>query len=441
MLLLTCLALAASAPSTSDEASDAPWTLERAIDHAHRNNPDALTAAQRIAQAEAALEEATATFWPQLQLGARYAVTDNPAAVFANLVNQEVLDFQNTDFNDLDTIDDLNLSARIDLPLYAGGARFASRRAAAAGREAAEQSSVAIRRELGLQTARAYLSVLRARAFVDAAEAAVEAFEANLSTAERRFEAGTLLKQDLLDVEVRLSRAREDLVRARNGEALALRALANVMGRPADAPPPELSESDPALAVPADAREVDRAEIEALEHRLEQAAAGINRARAGYIPTVGAFSTFMYDKGFIENGSRFSYMAGLALEWKVFDGLGTPARVERARAELGATEQALRKTRLGISLQVEQARIRLEDATERLAVTEREIELAEESAQLTRDRFEEGLAIATQLIDAETALTAARVRRADSQIERLIAIAALRRALGLPIVESASYGE
>jgi len=437
-LPLALLLAAQPAPSSESEAD--VWTLERALRFAQQNSPDAQTAAQRIAQSDAALDEATATFWPQVELGARYAVTDTPAAVFGNLVNQEVFpDFRaptsDFDFNDLSANDDLNLRATIELPLYAGGERFAARRGARASKQAALHNREAIDRELGFRVARAYLTVLKARGFIDAAEAAVEAFEANLETARRRFDAGTLLKQNLLDVEVRLSRAREDLVRVKNAEALALRGLENVLGLEA-AREIAIADERPSLAPPPESRAPDRAEVDALEQRVEQAAAGVNRARAGYIPSVGAFSTLMFDQGFIENGNRFSYMAGLAVEWKAFDGLGTQARVRRARAEVSATEQALRKTQLGVELELEQARIRLEDATQRLEVTKKEITLAEESAELTRDRFEEGLAISTQLIDAETALTAARVRRAESEVERLIAIAALRKALGLPILES-----
>jgi outer membrane protein TolC len=44
--------------------------------------------------------------------------------------------------------------------------------------------------------------------------------------------------------------------------------------------------------------------------------------------------------------------------------------------------------------------------------------------------------LATQLIDAETALTAARVRRAEAEADERIAVAALRKALGLPQIES-----
>jgi outer membrane protein TolC len=78
----------------------------------------------------------------------------------------------------------------------------------------------------------------------------------------------------------------------------------------------------------------------------------------------------------------------------------------------------------------------LKAADERLAVSGKTVEQAEESAGLTRNRFEQGLALSTQLIDSESALVAARVRRAEAEADRRIAIAALRKALALPQLDS-----
>ena len=69
---------------------------------------------------------------------------------------------------------------------------------------------------------------------------------------------------------------------------------------------------------------------------------------------------------------------------------------------------------------------------ERLAVGGKTVEQAAESASLTRHRFEQGLALATQLIDSESALVSARVRRAEAESDERIAVAALRKALALP---------
>ena len=91
---------------------------------------------------------------------------------------------------------------------------------------------------------------------------------------------------------------------------------------------------------------------------------------------------------------------------------------------------------MALDLEVEQARLDLKAADERLAVSGKTVEQAEESAGLTRNRFEQGLALSTQLIDSESALVAARVRRAEAESDRRIAIAALRKALALPQLDS-----
>jgi len=95
--------------------------------------------------------------------------------------------------------------------------------------------------------------------------------------------------------------------------------------------------------------------------------------------------------------------------------------------------------RLAIDLEVQQARLNVQTARSRVEVSSKAVELASESAQLTRYRFEQGLALPTQLIDSETALTAARVRQAQARADHLIAIAAVRKALGLP--QLTEYGK
>jgi outer membrane protein TolC len=123
------------------------------------------------------------------------------------------------------------------------------------------------------------------------------------------------------------------------------------------------------------------------------------------------------------------------LQWDLWDGLLTKARRAEARANLDVKREEDRKLRLALDLELEQARLALRDATERLAVTDKAIASAAESAGLTRARFEQGLALATQLIDADTALVAARVRRAEAESDRSVAVAAVRKALGLSQLE------
>jgi len=408
-----------------------PWTLERAIACALTNNPDARIALKRIAAARAGIEQANSALWPHLQVQSSYTRTDNPMQVFGNILAQRSYNYSAPpDFNDLPDMDDLNVRGAVTMPLYAGGRIAAGRTAAKANSEAAKAGADAVRNSLAFEVARTFHAVLKTRQFIRAAEAAVNSYGNNLVIASNRVAAGAALKTDLLDMEVRLAQAREDLARARNANALSERTLQNILG--IDDSQFAVADAVPAVVAPAGDDFSLRPELTAVREQQRAAEAQVRQAKSGYLPRLNAFGSLDYDYGWVNQGDGRSYTAGVMAEWDWWDGKLTRGRVSEARANLEAAREQERKVRLAISLEVEQARLQLADATERLAVTEAAVAQAQESVELTRSRFGQGLMLATQLIDAETALTGARVRRAEAEADQRIAIAALRKALGLP---------
>jgi outer membrane protein TolC len=429
---VSAILAAASCWFSTAQAAE-PWTFEQAVSYALTNSPDARIAQQRIAVARAGIAQADAALWPKLQFQSSYSWTDNPMLAFGAILNQRSFS-PSLDFNEVPATDNLNVRGVVTAPLYTGGQVRAGRTAARAGAQAAEWEAEAVRSTLGFEVARAFHTVLKAHAFIQATEAAVNGYERNVNVARKRYQAGTLLRADLLDVEVRLAQSREDLVRARNAEALAERALRNLLGL--DTPDFGVVDTVTELPTPpADMSPAQRPELLALQQRELAAEATVRGARGGYLPKVSAFGSLDYDRGWETGGDGGSYAAGALLQWDLWDGKLTRAKVSEARARLEGIQEESRKFRLAIDLEVEQARLNLEEARERLAVTDTAISQAEESVELTRARFEQGLALATQLIDAETALTGARVRRAEAEADRRIAVAALRRALGQPQLE------
>jgi outer membrane protein TolC len=225
-------------------------------------------------------------------------------------------------------------------------------------------------------------------------------------------------------------------VRARNAQALAERALRNLLGL--EQGEFTVADSAPSATVPESGDFSHRPELAASYQRQRAAEAEVRRAKGGYQPSVNAFGSLDYDYGWKFDGDGKSYAAGVLLQWDLWDGNRTRGKVEEARAHLETAREEERKLRLALDFEVEHARIGLREANERLAVTEKVIAQATESAFLTRARFEQGLAIATQLIDAETALTAARVRRAEAEADQRVAAAAVRKALGMPPLDPAT---
>ncbi|HWQ93621.1 MAG TPA: TolC family protein, partial [Clostridia bacterium] len=313
-----------------------PWTLERALDHALAQNPDTQLARQRVAAARAGLEQANAAFWPRLQFQSSYVRTDNPMSVFGSILNQRAYSSA-LDFNDVPDVDNLNVKGLVTLPLYAGGKSRAGRNAAAANTQAARQDADAIRNALGFEVSRGFHTIIKTRQFIQAAEAAVHSFESNLQLANTRLAAGTLLKSDVLDFEVRLAQAREDLVRARNANALAHRSLRNLLG--IEEGEFVVADSTPQVVAPDTGDFSPRAELAAARQRERAAQAHLRGAKAGYIPHLNAFGSLDYDHGWKYEAGGGSYTAGLLLQWNLWDGNLTRARVREANANLESARQ------------------------------------------------------------------------------------------------------
>jgi outer membrane protein len=412
-----------------------PWTLDRAVDTALKNSPDARIARERVEGAQAMIDQARAAWYPQLSLQGRYMETNSPMMAFGSILNQRAFNF-GLDFNHPGRIDDLNATGIVAYNLYSGGRASAGLAAARGGAAAATQDFYTAQQQLGAEVVKAYLNIRKAREAVSAVEAGVKAYEAAVAAARAHFDAGQLLKADLLSLEVQLAQTQENLAVARHGAALAERAFLYALGLDAVDENVELTAEDASLArliMPDTGDFSGRPELLGLQERVRAAEAMVRAARGGRLPTVNAFASYQYDRGWQLNRAADSWMAGVSVDLNVFDGGQTSGKIRQSTAELAQVKEMLRKATLGIGLEVEQARLAHADAVERLAVTARAVEQAGESAALSRARFEKGALLTADLIGVEGRLLEARMRRAVAAADERIALAELRRALGLPL--------
>ncbi len=407
------------------------WTLEQALAFASTNSPDARISKHRMAIAREILAQADAAFFPKVQLQGSYTRTDNPLGVFGAALTQRAYS-SSLNFNRVPDADDLNVRGLLTVPLYSGGRSSAARDAAKSGSAAVTLDAETTRHAVAFEIAQSFHYVIKTRQFVRAAEAAIQALEGNLKVARHRLDAGTLLKTDFLDVEVRLAQSREDRSRAKNALALAEHTLRVLLGIEAG----EITASDttPSVLAPDVEDQASLPELAAARHRERAAEAEVRGTKSGFRPRVNAFGSVDFDHGWKFNSSGENYTGGVLLQWDLWDGETTRHRVAAAKAALDVQREEERKLRLALDLELKKAKLSLADARERLAVTDRVIAQASESANLVRARFEQGMALSAQLLDAETLLTTTQLRRADAECDERIAIAALRKALGLPQV-------
>jgi outer membrane protein TolC len=359
---------------------------------------------------------------------------------FGNILNQGQFT-SNIDFNKPGISDDLNLTTTLLYRIYNGGNDKAAIQAALASEEAARFDQAAIHSRLGFEVVRSFYSIVQAEENVQARQSALRAITVSVDTARARFDAGDLLKADLLNLEVQQSLASENLIRARHGLELTRRGFLNLLGLKQQ--PLEIDTAEqPEQPVPEHPTCEQRAELAGLAALYRSAEAQVRQAEAGYYPTADIFGSYQVDKGFeFDEGSGNSWMTGIKLNYTLFNGNRTSAEISRATAKLGEIRQQQHKLELAYSYEIEQASLILQQAEQRLRVTRKMVEQAVESARLSREQFSEGVLLTSDLIAVENRLTDARVHNLMARTNRRIAIADLRRASGLSQFEDAAPDE
>ena len=410
-------------------------TLEECIRTALEENPDARAAEYRVTAARAAIREAQSAFYPVVTLSSALNRTDNPPQAFMMSLNQRSLNMADPAFNpnEPDDTENLRMSAGAKVRLLDGGQRSLGRQMAGLGAEASKEGLRAVQNNLIYQVVYGYYSVLQASAFVAVQQETVQSLEESLRVAEEHFKAGTTFKTDVLNLEVKLAQAREDLIRARNGLKLATVALNTAIGRDVvdtDHLPAPVSAAMP--APPSTENE------DAVENRPELAAAkkvaaikekaAVKSAR-DYAPVLNAFGSMDWDSD-VSSDFEQSYMVGLMLEWDVFTGFRRGAATAGARAEQEAARAEEQKARNQLRLDLKQAFLQATEAWERLAVAGKSVESAKEALRITQERYAQGAADITDLLTAQVGLTATQTRNVAAQYDYLSALANYERAQG-----------
>jgi outer membrane protein len=413
-------------------------TLRSAVGRALAGNPDQEMTLARIGQSEALVDQAMAPFWPTLSMQAAYQRGDAPSAALFAALDQRSLDMTKS-FNYPGTFQNYNLGLKANWNLYRGGRDLLQRRMAETGLEISRLDGQSVENALVASVIKAFYNSLAGRDFVAIAQESVKTVGAQLKNMRVRHAAGGALKSDVLSLQVRLAQAKENLVRARNNHKLALAALANLMGADMDAAYRPVQGAEPAMKTPetyrlglAVALKL-RPELQQARQRVVGARMALDKAKGGYHPTLDAQGRLYMDAdtpGEFDTG-KANWVGGLVLNWDVFTGLSTGAASRRARSQLREMLAADRKATQSVQLDVKTAYLNHQAALARGEVSAASVAQADESLTLVKRQYDGGAATVTRYLEAELALSQARIRAAASHYDQRKASADTTRSLGL----------
>lgn len=432
-LLLGALALAGF-PAAAQEAR--PATLKDALASARANNALLKAARLDVDAREGQLSEARSYRIPDLDLSTGFLRTTNPTYVFMGKLGQQrftMMDFAIDGLNRPDPYNNWQSRAEVTAPLFTGGKLAAAYRAAKLGVEAARGTGDFAEASVVKSVTEAFYGSLLARRAAEVTSEAVKTAEAHRDQVAAMRAEGMVLDSDFLRVQVFVADLQQQRA-SREADAQVARAyLAYAMGEEGDVEPRgEFQPSGTELPTLVEAQqraEAQRGDLRAMQTQAEQAGEGVRMARADYIPQVGAMAAWEWNT---ESWSSFgdNWAVGVQVKIPVLDGGGRSGKLRTAKAREGQAQQGLLDLRQRIRVEVKDAWLRSRAAAERIAVTTSAAAQAKETLRIVDLRYREGLASITDLLDADTALLAAELTRAQAVHDEIVARARLSWAMG-----------
>ncbi len=292
-------------------------------------------------------------------------------------------------------------------------------------------------------TVKAYYDILEAKRTIDIDQESVDNYQQHLTNVQNLYAAGSVPKSDLLRSEVALSDAQQSLISAKNTYDINLSTFRNIikLDRNENVVLTEDFSYEPfkmSLSECLDYAINFRRDLKSAQLDLDVAKNDIEIAKAGYLPTVDFSISSSWDKQALPSGNDYDYRANVSANWNIFDSNVTRSNVQAAEANYNKAGYTLSDTEDNVDLEVRQAYLNMREAEKRFNSTSLAVQQAQEDYFIASEKYRVGAGIILDVIDAELALSQAKLNYTSAQYDYARYKANLEYAIGVPEGESAN---
>jgi len=416
-----------------------PLKLQDAIDIILANSPQLKISALAVDRAEAVLRQARAGLFPTVAISGSYTYSQSAQGAVNNaLILQSSGGFGAN--NQLFTSETVPVQGQIQVSYNVFTSGLVGSRILAANEnlQAVRLDYERIRQDLINTVIGSYYDLQAANGNVEIAQAAVRSGEASLRDARAQEKAGVGTRFAVLQADVQLANAKQQLLQSQNQSVINQRNLAR-----------QLNFSQPTTVEAADVVEKggtwefseEDTIFQALNGRVELAqqlaierAAKANEAvaYASVSPQISIFTAGQAFDNLLDTvtGIFTGYSGGIQLQWNAFDGGSALAQADQAADDAKTARIRYIDIRNTVRFSVENSLSTLNTARLRIDTASAALVSATEALRLARLRFQAGVGTQTDVINADRDLTQARVNRLIAIIDYNRALAAIRRSTG-----------
>jgi len=337
-------------------------------------------------------------------------------------------------------LDNYSAVLSVSQPIYAGGAISAQVRAARLLSLLTDEVVRAAVQDMVYAAETAYYNLLLHQHLVDVSTDAVRSAKVHLDQVQKRRAGGVASDFDVLRAQVELSNFEADLIRSKNAINLARANLMKIMGISQDS---DFVLSDELVYAPiqvsmeqaAEDAFTNRPDLYRQEYQIRRQREQLQIARSRYLPNVSGFFNHTWAKPdphsvAANNEWGDAWQAGVQGMWPIFNGFQREGQIIQEKARLRQSQIDLMDTEETALYELTQALLSMENAVEFVQSQQLNVTRATEGLRLAEVGYQQGINTQVEMIDAQTALTTARVNYYQAIYSHVAAKLALQRAMG-----------
>jgi outer membrane protein len=336
-------------------------------------------------------------------------------------------------------VDNYSAGLRVTQPIYAGGSITANLHAGRLFSLLTDQTVRSAVQDLIYTDSHAYYDVLLNQHLLEISADAVRSAQAHLESVRQRRQGGVASDFDVLRAEVELSNFQAELIRNKNAINVAKANLLKVMGVSQDS---DVTLSDGLAYAPfkvtmEEAVETayrSRPDLFRREFDIKYQKELLKIVQSRYGPVISGY----YDKTWsrpdphnmmlIEWGRAWD--VGVMATLPIFDGFAREGDVIQQKARLKQAQIDLVDAEETALFELTKAKLSIEDAEEFVDSQRLNLTRAQEGLRLAEVGYKEGTNTQVEMIDAQAALTTARVNYYQAIYSHIVAKLDLQKAMG-----------
>jgi len=304
------------------------------------------------------------------------------------------------------------------------------------------QSAVEVTRISVIEkTKQAFYQVLLADKMSQVMENSLAVMERNLQNVQALFEQGKIAEFDVIRADVQVANQTTVVSNARKMQTLAHAGFKRTCGLEMDKDillkgtlevEIDTALNFPELEAKMLAAQPLLSQLDASERLMKE---NILMAKAEFMPSVALSGSYMqnlpYNDGDFENAEfRESSSLSLGINMPIFNGFGSVAKVQQAKADHRKSEYQFQDIKENLRLELKNIYLNIQESARKIEAGRKGVSQAKRGVDMAQRLFQQGMASQLQVLDAQNASDQAELGLYQAYYEYNSARASLTRALG-----------